>query len=187
MSISTRKGDTGQTDLLFGQRVAKNHPRICALGAVDELNASLGLVRIYAERTETKEVAKRAQELLIPLMGELATPAGREDRYEKTHQRQQITEEHVAWADGWVEFLEREGNFKFTGWVMPGAAGSKGGAHADQARAICRRAEYSLIDLETTGDTLPNPEPVKLLNRLSDVLFLLARWEEQGPGEPLIA
>jgi cob(I)alamin adenosyltransferase len=180
MSISTRKGDTGQTDLLFGQRVAKNHPRVRALGSVDELNAALGLLRIYAKRGETIEVATRAQELLIPLMGELATPVGREERYKETHQRKGIIEEHVALADGWVATLEREGAFKFTGWVLPGAAGSAGGAHADHARAVCRRAECEIIDLEATGDALPNAEVVKFLNRLSDVLWLLARWEEKG-------
>lgn len=179
MSISTKHGDSGETDLLFGQRVRKSHPRIRALGSVDELNAALGLLRVHAQREETAGVAEHAQLCLIKLMGELATPAGKEERYSQTHESKGITAEHVAWADGWVVTLEREGQFKFTGWVLPGAAGSKGGAFADNARAVCRRAERDIVDLILTGDELPNPEPVKFLNRLSDLLWLFARWEEK--------
>ena len=179
MSISTRKGDSGSTDLLFGQRVIKSHPRIAALGHVDELNAALGLLRLHAGTAETGEVAAQTQLWLIGLMGELATPVGSEEKYEETH-TQQITTEQVGYLDGWVERLEREGAFKFTGWVLPGAAGVPGGAYADFARTICRRAERSLIELDATGDELPNDEPVRYLNRLSDVLWLLARWEEKA-------
>jgi cob(I)alamin adenosyltransferase len=178
MSISTRKGDGGSTDLLFGQRVKKNHPRVEALGHVDELNASLGLLRIHSRRQETTEIIAQAQLWLIGLMGEIATPIGNEERYEATHP-QQVTAGHVVHLDHWVEKLEREGDFKFTDWVLPGAAGLAGGAYADYARTVCRRAERALIDLDATGDELPSNEPVKFLNRLSDVLWLLARWEEK--------
>ena len=179
MSISTRKGDTGSTDMLFGQRVMKSHPRVAALGHVDELNAALGLLRIHAQRPETHEVASQAQLWLIGLMGELATPVGGEAQYAAKH-TQQVTSEQVAFLDTWVERLEREGDFKFTGWVLPGAAGIPGGAYADAARTVCRRAERGLIELDATGDELPNEEPVKFLNRLSDTLWLLARWEENA-------
>lgn len=178
MSISTRKGDSGQTDLLFGQRVAKNHPRITALGDVDELNAALGLLRVHAATPESEDLAHTCQEHLIGLMGELATPTGGEARYQETHP-QQLKPDHVTWLDGWVEKLEREGAFVFRGWVLPGAAKHAGGAHADFARTVCRRAERSIIDLAATGDDLPNEAVVRFLNRLSDVLWLLARWEEK--------
>jgi cob(I)alamin adenosyltransferase len=178
MSISTRKGDAGSTDLLFGQRVLKSHPRVIALGDVDELNAALGLVRLHAQKPETKAVAEQVQQWLIGLMGQLATPVGGEERYEETHS-QRIATEQVSYLDGWVEKLEREGQFKFTGWVLPGAAGSPGGAFADAARTICRRAERAIIALDSTGDELESEEPLRFLNRLSDVLWLLARWEEK--------
>ena len=178
MSISTRKGDQGTTDLLFGSRVPKNHPRIVALGDVDELNAALGLLRIHAGKTETKEVAAQVQLWLIGLMGEVATPTGNESTYERTH-TQQVTAEQVEYLDGWVEKLEREGQFKFKGWVLPGGEGVPGGAYADFARTVCRRAERSVYDLASSGEGLPNEQPVKFLNRLSDVLWLLARWEEK--------
>ncbi len=178
MSISTRKGDQGTTDLLFGGRVPKNHPSIVALGDVDELNAALGLLRVHARTAASKEVAAAVQLWLIGLMGELATPAGKEAAYADTH-TQQVTSEQVAFLDGWVEKLEREGQFKFKGWVLPGGAGLAGGAHADYARTVCRRAERSIYDLGTRG------EPLRFLNRLSDVLWLLARWEEkEGADAP---
>jgi cob(I)alamin adenosyltransferase len=178
MSISTRKGDSGHTDLLFGQRVAKHHPRIAALGDVDELNAALGLLRVHAATPEAEDVARTCQEHLIGLMGELATPVGGEARYQETHP-QQLKAEHVAWLDGWVEKLEREGAFVFRGWVLPGAARHAGGAQADFARTVCRRAERAILALDATGDALPNADVVRFLNRLSDVLWLLARWEEK--------
>ena len=178
MSISTRKGDLGTTDLLFGTRVPKNHPRIVALGDVDELNAALGLLRIHAGTEAAKELAAQVQLWLIGLMGEIATPQGNEETYERTH-TQQVTPDQVAYLDGWVEKLEREGQFKFKGWVLPGGEGVAGGAYADFARTICRRAERSVYDLASSGDALPNEQPVKFLNRLSDVLWLLARWEEK--------
>ena len=178
MSISTRNGDQGTTDLLFGQRVPKHHPRIQALGEVDELNAALGLLRLHAGTAESREVAAQVQLWLIGLMGELATPVGGEEKYGRTH-TQQVTPEQVAWLDGWVEKIEREGCFKFTGWVLPGAAGVAGGAYADFARTVCRRAERGVMNLAATADALPNIEPVRFLNRLSDVLWLLARWEEK--------
>ncbi|MFM2142267.1 MAG: hypothetical protein RLZZ476_811, partial [Verrucomicrobiota bacterium] len=80
MSITTRKGDEGDTDLLYGQRAAKSHPRIHALGAVDELNAALGPLRVSALKKETQEFLPLVQRRLIELMGELATPAGLEER-----------------------------------------------------------------------------------------------------------
>ena len=65
--------------------------------------------------------------------------------------------------------------------IWPGAAGVPGGAYADFARTVCRRAERAIVDLQSSGDELPNPEAVRFLNRLSDTLWLLARWEERKP------
>jgi cob(I)alamin adenosyltransferase len=178
-SITTRKGDSGETDLLFGQRVAKTHPRIQALGDIDELNAALGWVRIYARSGEAQLLAEETQLQLIHLMGELATPVGKEQRYDETHPQQQLSDAAVRKLDALVEKLEREGNFKFTGWVLPGGKGSAAGAACDMARTVCRRAERSVLAMLGTADALPNAEIVRYLNRLSDVLWLLARWEER--------
>lgn len=179
MSIATRKGDQGQTDLLFGCRLSKTHPRVHALGTVDELNAALGPLRVAALREETKTIVAQVQRWLIGLMGELATPAGLEQRYADTHP-DRTGAPHVAWLDEWVARLEAGGALKFQGWALPGEAGVMSGAHADVARVACRRAERCVIDLQDTPDEVPNLEIIRFLNRLADVLWLLARWEEQS-------
>lgn len=179
MSIATRRGDQGETDLLFGLRITKKHPRIHALGDVDELNAALGLLRIHAKTPRTTEVCAQVQRWLIDLMGEIATPPGLEERYSQTHPHT-IGQTEVEWLDGHVKHLEDNGALQFEGWALPGAGGSLAGAYADMARTICRRAERTLIDLSGTEQAIPNPELPRFLNRLSDVLWLLARWEEKN-------
>ena len=179
MSITTKRGDEGETDMLFGCRVLKSHPRIHALGAVDELNAALGLLRVSALREETEAFVAEIQLWLIALMGELATPPGEEQKHAATHP-ERIDAAKIEFLDGWVSRLEKDGCLSFKGWVLPGAAGVMSGAHADVARTVCRRAERCAIDLEGTADAAPNAEIVRFLNRLSDVLWLMARWEERA-------
>lgn len=185
MSITTRRGDQGSTDLLFGHCVLKNHPRIHALGAVDELNAALGLVRVTAQTLLIKEHAPKFQMELISLMGELATPASQEEHYRTTHP-QHISETHVTQLDALVETLEHQGALKFKGWALPGEGGSLGAAHCDVARTVCRRAERHVMDLHGTVEEVPNKEIIRYLNRLSDVLWLMARLEEKAasPAQP---
>jgi len=180
MSITTRKGDQGQTDLLFGCRLAKSHPRVHALGAVDELNAALGPLRVAASSAEAKQIVPQAQRWLITLMGELATPPGSEKRHADTLS-DRITGQNVSWLDKWVARLEAEGALKIQGWALPGEAGVMSGAYADLSRVACRRAERAVIDLQGTPDEVPNVEVIRFLNRFSDVLWLLARREEQVP------
>lgn len=180
MSITTRKGDSGETDLLFGCRLSKSHPRVHALGAVDELNAALGPLRVTAGRAETRDCVANVQPWLITLMGELATPPGEEARYAATHPV--FDAGKTAWLDERVAWLEASGALKFQGWALPGEAGVLSGAFADVARTACRRAERAVIDLVGTAQEVPNPEIVRFLNRLADVLWLLARWEERGEG-----
>lgn len=183
MSITTRRGDSGETDMLFGCRVQKDYPRIEAIGCVDELNAALGLVRITAQHEATKREVPLMQQMLIALMGELATPPGEEARYAESHP-QRITEEVVAHLDVLVKELETAGALEFHGWALPGAAGSLSGAHCDVARTVCRRAERSVVSLEGTPEAVPNAEIVRCLNRLSDVLWLMARMEESQIANP---
>lgn len=181
MSITTKRGDKGSTDLLFGQCVLKSHPRIHALGAVDELNAALGLVRVTARTEIVKHNVPLFQMELISLMGELATPVGEEARYAQTHS-QGINADRVEALHDLVKTLEAQGALKFEGWALPGAGGSIGGAHCDVARTVCRRAERSVMDLHGTEHAVPNTEIVRYLNRLSDVLWLMARMEEKFPS-----
>lgn len=178
MSITTKRGDKGSTDLLFGHCVLKSHPRIHALGAVDELNAALGVVRVTARTEIAKHNVPLFQMELIALMGELATPVGEETRYAQTHP-QGINAECVERLHKLVKTMESQGALKFEGWALPGAGGSISGAHCDVARTVCRRAERSMMDLHTTEHKVPNGEIVSYLNRLSDVLWLMARMEEK--------
>jgi cob(I)alamin adenosyltransferase len=164
--------------LLFGCRIQKSHPRIHALGAVDELNAALGVLRVSALRAEVREFVGKVQRQLIGLMGELATPPGQEARYAETH-KDLIAMAEVGELDDWVARLERDGCLHFKGWALPGEAGVLSGAHADVARTVCRRAERMVIDLDGMAERVPNREIVRYLNRLSDVLWLIARWEEK--------
>ncbi|MBL9113616.1 MAG: cob(I)yrinic acid a,c-diamide adenosyltransferase [Verrucomicrobiaceae bacterium] len=173
MSISTRRGDEGETDLLFGVRTSKAACRVVALGDVDELNAALGVLRANAVDARTKEVMHTVQPWLINLMGELATPPGEETRY-TTSFGAGITHKEIEWLDEQVKSIEAIG-MTFKGWVLPGAAGSKSGAFADLARAVARRAERSVTALEPP---LANGLVIAFLNRLSDVLWLLARVED---------
>ena len=181
MSITTRRGDSGETDLLFGCRVKKDYPRIEAIGCVDELNAALGLVRVTARYEVTQREVPEVQMTLIALMGELATPTGREDHYAATHP-QRVDASTVTHLDDLVRDLEASGALEFKGWALPGAEGSLSGAHCDMARTICRRAERAVVSLEGTAEEVPNVEIVRYLNRLSDVLWLLARMEEKTLG-----
>lgn len=169
------------TDLLFGRRVAKSHPRIAACGAVDELNASLGLARVFARQSRTRKALPDIQRHLIGLMGELATRA---DDYEKYigHGFAVVTGGMVDELTELVAFFENECELRFSGWATPGEAGLPGAAHLEMSRAICRRAERRLALLREV-DPLPNPEVGRYLNRLSDVLWLMARAEESA-GNP---
>jgi cob(I)alamin adenosyltransferase len=173
MSIITGRGDDGQTDLLFGKRMAKSCTRAEALGCVDELNAALGLAR--AASGETGVDLEAVQTRLFGLMGELAHEVEDAEKYTaKGYAR--ITAEDVKWVEDLARGIEACG-VRFTGWAVPGAEGSLARAALDVARTAARRAERAVWRLhEEEG---PVPHDVRIfLNRLSDFLWILARREE---------
>lgn len=172
MSIITGRGDSGDTDLLFGKRIAKTSLRIEALGNVDELNAALGLARAASHDVEWIALIDRLQALLVGLMGQLACLTEDEARYrEKNYAR--ITDADLAWVTAEAHRYEAQG-VKFTGWARPGAEGSIARAGLDFSRAIARRAERGVLALHQSGEAVP--EVVRLFfNRLSDLLWILAR------------
>ena len=177
MSIITRKGDQGTTSLMYNRVVPKCHPRVEACGAVDELNAALGVVRASASDNALREKLGSLQKHLVLLMGELATLTEDRPRYVKDGYGV-LSPELTSELEVWARALERA-EVSFQGWAMPGS--SLTSANLDLARTICRRAERRVCALQAAGD-LPNGEIVVYLNRLSDLLWLLARWEEQAPG-----
>ncbi len=176
MSIITGRGDSGDTDLLFGKRIAKTSLRIEALGNVDELNAALGLARAAAHDDEWISLIDRLQSLLIGLMGQLAYLPEDEAKYiEKKYAA--IATVDLEWIVAEAHRYEAQG-IKFTGWAKPGAEGSLARAGLDFSRAVARRAERSVLALHESGE--PVPEVVRLFfNRLSDLLWILARVADE--------
>lgn len=172
MSIITKRGDDGQTDLLYGKRISKTSLRVAALGAIDELNTTLGVVRCHGSETLGKEI-DWLQEKLVGLMGELAVLPEDLARY-ASDTMPKITADDVATLEGRAKAIEDAG-VNFAGWARPGAAGSLAAAFLDQARTGARRAERQALNLSKEG---PLPQISLFLNRLSDYLWLLARREE---------
>lgn len=181
MSIITGRGDKGQTDLLFGRRIAKSSARIGVLGTIDELNAALGLARAASGDAEVISIVDRVQERLIGLMGELACDPDDVVRY-----REQFAAGFLpAGETGWIECVAREmesGGIRFTGWAKPGAEGAVAKAALDFARSIARRAEREIWAFHESGS--PVREEVRLyFNRLSDLLWIMARAAKELGGE----
>lgn len=173
MSIATRTGDTGVTGLMFNRRVSKCHPRVEAYGSVDELNAAIGMARATAEQEFVRGRLLTVQRDLVILMGELATLVEDLPRYVKDGFKL-VTPEMTARLDELVKFIESQ-SISFKGWATPGA--TVNAAALDVARTTCRRAERRVCALQETKQ-LENPEIIIYLNRLSDALWLLARWVE---------
>lgn len=170
MSIATKTGDEGTTGLMYNRRVPKSHPRVEACGTVDELNAALGMVRASTSTAAVCDKILVVQKDLVTLMGELGVALVDCERYVRDG-FPLLTPEHIARLDGWVKEIEAQG-LTFQGWATPGD--SLPSATLDVARAVCRRAERRVCELQQAGE-LKNPEIIVYLNRLSDLLWLLAR------------
>lgn len=181
MSITTKTGDRGETSLMYGRKVAKSDFRIAAYGSVDELTSALGMARVLGTGANVWVGAeiKTIQDEMINLMGELATDGQDVERYVKDGYPR-ITEAEVDRLTALGKELE-QGGLKFKGWVIPGAAGCPLGAALDFARAVGRRAERDVVDVAET-ETSFNEEILRYLNRLSDVLWLMARKVEAARG-----
>ncbi|NNC90468.1 MAG: cob(I)yrinic acid a,c-diamide adenosyltransferase [Akkermansiaceae bacterium] len=173
MSIVTGRGDEGETDLLFGKRIAKTDPRVEAIGAADELTAALGVARVLCPGTPVETSLDWMQDRLVALMGELAVLPEDAARYQQDGYPA-VASEDVARAETAAREIEA-GGVKLDGWARPGKAGSALAAQLDVARAICRRTERRVVDL---GTGVTNASIPIFLNRLSDWLWLAARREE---------
>lgn len=166
MSIITRRGDDGQTDLMYGGRTSKISAEVVACGMVDELNSSLGLVRVSGISELISGQIDTIQGHLVALMGLLSVPADNRDKY-LADGYPTVSQVEVDWLESVAVDMPTE----FTGWARPGASGHVGAAHMDAARTVCRRAELSAWAL---GDESPI-FACRYLNRLSDILWLWAR------------
>lgn len=165
MKIYTRTGDKGETSLYGGTRVGKNSPLIDAIGTVDELNASIGLViSLISELkfSEEEKLLKRIQEQLFVLGADLASPAN----IHKNLKNVRIKQSDITFIERQIDKFDAKLP-KMTNFILPG--GSEIGASLHLARAICRRAERSVV--YANSGLLCR----KYLNRLADLLFVLAR------------
>lgn len=173
MSIVTKTGDKGTTALMYNRRVLKNHPRVESYGTVDELNAALGLARATAQQDFVRDNLFAIQKDLVILMGELCVQPGDLPRYFKDG-FSPVTPAMTAKLEALARDIEGQ-NISFKGWATPGATHNS--AALDVARTTCRCAERRVCDLNDTNEAV-NPEIIVYLNRLSDLLWLMARWVE---------
>ncbi len=177
-SIATRTGDDGTTQLLFGQRVPKHHPQVEAVGAFDELNAAIGMVKPQLgpplRDQEIRALLTTVQKNLVALMGELACAETDAERY-LSSKFEKLVPADVQRLDTALAALEARG-LMFSGWATPG--GNQRAAALDVARTTARRAERQLGVISTHGRNV-RPEVRQFTNRLSDLLWLLAREAEQ--------
>ena len=179
--VYTRTGDRGETALVGGRRVPKDGPRIEAYGTVDELNAVIGLARVFnGERLGEgeghrwlDEVLRRLQNQLFDLGSELATP---EDAvYEGMYR---IGDDDVKELERLIDRCQKDLT-PLRSFVLPG--GGRIGAFLHQARTVCRRAEREILRLSRVEPITEGP--LRYVNRLSDLLFVLSRWVGSRLGE----
>ena len=174
MSIATKKGDGGQTRLIFGDTVSKADLQVEAYGTIDELNSFLGLARAMCDDHQTKDWLETLQRHTFIVGAELATPADKRDKLKEI-----IAPATTAQLDSIVAQIEQMPGL-LDDWALPGASG--GGAAIDCARAVARRAERHVVRLREADASLVSNELLRYLNRLSDVIWLLGRRYEMRSG-----
>jgi cob(I)alamin adenosyltransferase len=179
--VYTRTGDKGDTALVGGRRVPKDSPRIEAYGTIDELNAVIGLARVFNAENRRRgkkyrwldEVLRTLQNELFDLGSELATPP--DAAYEGMFR---VGEKEVTALERLMDECQKDLQ-PLKSFVLPG--GGRVGGFLHQARTVCRRAERRILALsrvEPIGEW-----PLKYVNRLSDLLFVLSRWAGKHLGE----
>ena len=184
MKIYTKTGDSGETGLYGGVRVSKTHARVAAYGDVDETNAALGLARATLQSSpdcaDLVGMLERAQRDLFALGARLADPQHKiADRVSKAV----ITADDIGRLEGWIDRLE-DSLPPLRRFVLAG--GAPGGAALHVARTICRRAERAMVGLLEGEAEAFEPELLVYVNRLSDLLFVMARAANQRTGAPEI-
>jgi cob(I)alamin adenosyltransferase len=175
MKIYTRTGDTGETGLFGGGRVPKDHPRVAAYGDVDELNSTLGVVRATAGKEFFDPLLESIQQDLFSIGGHLATPDP--ERVRKALEKASLSPSRIGEFEQIMDVAEQELP-PLRAFVLP--AGTPIAASLHLARTVCRRAERSVVHL-AHAEAVPELFVV-YLNRLSDLLFTLARLANRRDG-----
>jgi cob(I)alamin adenosyltransferase len=175
MKIYTKTGDRGDTGLFGGGRVAKSHPRVDAYGEVDELNAALGLARALDPMPRIDEILVPIQRDLFALGALLATPDL--EKMRQHLEKARVDESRIAQLEQAIDDADRELE-PLRSFIVPGGSPKAAALHV--ARTVCRRAERRVVEL-TQSEEIPELAVV-YLNRLSDLLFTLARLAAKRGG-----
>ncbi len=199
MKIYTKTGDNGTTGLFAGPRVPKDHPRIAAYGSVDELNALLGIVACHAKHVHDQQpavaaaegenpvlssyhltelivaIVEQSQHDLFAIGAELATPQP------SLHGTRMLDRQDVERLEGWIDRLDEQLP-ALTNFIIPGGSLLAGWLH--WARTVCRRAEREVVHLTHAGDVEDCDTIIVYLNRLSDLLFVMARAANHAQAIP---
>jgi len=170
VKIYTKTGDAGETGLFGGPRVRKDHARIEAFGTVDELNSHLGIVRTLPDAAAFDPLLRRVQCELFDLGAQLATPAAGSER---------ITTAHVAALEAAIDGHEAALE-PLTCFILP--TGTPLAAALHVARTVCRRAERRIVTLGAQSETRIPANAIEYLNRLGDLLFVMARVANRTAG-----
>jgi cob(I)alamin adenosyltransferase len=174
VKIYTKRGDLGETDLFGGARVAKNHLRVEAYGSVDELNSCLGQCAALTPHDDLREITRTIQSTLFDLGGYLASPDARQREKGGIPQPE---DQDIAALEAQIDSLERELE-PLKRFILPGGTSAAAAYH--QGRTVCRRAERAVVALGL--DDVLSPTALGYLNRLSDLLFVMARVENRREG-----
>ncbi len=173
MKIYTKTGDSGETDLFDGSRVPKSAERVGAYGEVDELNAVIGCARSLGVDAELDGMLAHIQRDLFALGARLADPA---HRIAARVSKAALGPEDVTRLEGWIDEIEA-GLPRLRRFILP--SGAPAGASLHLARTVCRRAERHIVAL---GPAAVDPPILAYVNRLSDLLFVMARVANQRAG-----
>ncbi len=171
MKIYTKRGDQGTTSLFGGTNIEKSHIRLHAYGTVDELNSVLGMSLSNSMSDRGREIVTDIQTQLFVLGADLATPETKKTKINR------IGTTEIETLEGWIDELENELP-ALTSFILPG--GIQSGAFLHLARTVCRRAERYAVELKNSDSV--SSESIIYLNRLSDLLFVLARFENKEAG-----
>jgi ATP:cob(I)alamin adenosyltransferase len=177
MKTFNKRGDSGETSLFLGPRVSKSDAHCEAYGTIDEAVSAMGLARSLSAKPQVRSMLLAAQNDLFVLAAELATPPQAHEQLARKYPV--ITESDVQRLEGLIEDMEKTVRMPKS-FVVPGDSPASAAIHV--ARSMVRRAERRVVGLKHDGQ-VPNPEVLKYLNRLADLLFTLSLYEDTGPAE----
>jgi cob(I)alamin adenosyltransferase len=165
--IYTRTGDDGKTSLGEGSRLPKFHPRVTAMGSVDEANSTIGVATLHVNEPEILKALNHIQNDLFDVGADLCLP----EKESSAAHLLRVTQEQVTWLENMIDHFNA-GLTPLDSFVLPG--GSAASAHLHHARTVTRRAERDIVRL--TSEESVNPSMIRYVNRLSDLLFVLGRF-----------